>query len=255
MGQPASTGSRTTGSTPRPVGHRKGALSQSLLADILADELAAWQQETGTDPVDIADLGGGTGGIATRLAGQGHSVVVVDPSPDALASLQRRAADAGVADRITARLGDAADVVDVVGSEAVDVMVCHRVLEMVDQPVDALRAMATCLRPGGMLSLLVPGRRSAVLAHALNGQFQAARDALTDERRFDPERVSRLLTQAGFEVTAQHGIGALADVIPETVTESTAAREQLYALDREISTDAAFRALAPQLHVTARFRR
>ena len=54
------------------------------------------------------DVGGGTGGFAVPLAELGHRVTVVDPSPDALAALQRRAAEAGVADRVRAVQGDAA---------------------------------------------------------------------------------------------------------------------------------------------------
>ena len=49
------------------------------------------------DALRVLDLGGGTGGDAVRLATLGHQVTVADPSPDALASLARRAAEAGVA--------------------------------------------------------------------------------------------------------------------------------------------------------------
>ena len=57
----------------------------------------------------VLDLGGGTGGLAVPLAELGHHVTVVDPSPDALASLSRRSAESGVAERITAVQGDADD--------------------------------------------------------------------------------------------------------------------------------------------------
>ena len=59
------------------------------------------------DPCGSLDLGGGTGGLAVPLAELGHHVTVVDPSPDALAALARRAGEAGVADRVTAVQGDA----------------------------------------------------------------------------------------------------------------------------------------------------
>ncbi|MFX4271332.1 class I SAM-dependent methyltransferase [Propionibacteriaceae bacterium Y1685] len=249
MTQQPATRSTSSDSSRR----RQRSVSQSFLGELLTEQLADWQQETGTDPVTIVDLGGGTGGLATALAGQGHSVTVVDPSPDALASLERRAAEAGVSDRVIARQGDAGDLVELVGAASVDVLVCHRVLEYVDHPGDALSEIAACLRPDGMLSLLVAGRRSAALTHALNGQFRAAREVFADEGRFDPDRLKRLLGQAGFEVVAQHGIGAISDLVPESAPESSAqAREDLFALEHEISTDPAFRALAPYLHIAAR---
>ncbi|MDN5725822.1 MAG: methyltransferase domain-containing protein, partial [Propionibacteriales bacterium] len=232
---------------------RQRSVSQTFLGDLLTEQLADWQQETGTDPITIVDLGGGTGGLATSLAGQGHAVTVIDPSPDALASLERRAAESQLSDRVTALQGDAGDLVELVGTESVDVLICHRVLEYVDQPADALREMAACLRPAGLLSLLVAGRRSAALTHALNGQFRSAREVLDDERRFDPDRLKRLLGQSGFEIVAQHGIGAIADLVPESApARSQQSREDLFALEHEISTDPVFRALAPYLHIAAR---
>src|SRR3712207_9342621 len=56
--------------------------------DVLVAELVT---ATGRPALDVVDLGGGTGGFAVPLAGLGHRVTVVDPSPDALAALQRRA--------------------------------------------------------------------------------------------------------------------------------------------------------------------
>src|SRR5881392_399688 len=57
-------------------------------------------------PLTVLDVGGGTGGFAVPIAQAGHRVTVVDASPDALAALTRRAADAGVADRVRAVQGD-----------------------------------------------------------------------------------------------------------------------------------------------------
>ena len=48
------------------------------------------------EPLEIVDAGGGTGGVAVPLAELGHRVTVVEPSPDSLAALERRAAEHGV---------------------------------------------------------------------------------------------------------------------------------------------------------------
>ncbi|QRN81885.1 MAG: methyltransferase type 12, partial [Nocardiopsis sp. BM-2018] len=48
------------------------------------------------EPLEIVDAGGGTGGAAVPLAELGHRVTVVEPSPDSLAALERRAAESGV---------------------------------------------------------------------------------------------------------------------------------------------------------------
>ncbi|MGH3366049.1 MAG: methyltransferase domain-containing protein, partial [Nocardioidaceae bacterium] len=91
-------------------------------------------QVTESRPLHVLDLGGGTGGFAVRLAEVGHRVTVVDPSPDALASLARRADEAGVSDQIRGIQGDSSDLLEVVDRGSADAVLCHGVLEVVDDP-------------------------------------------------------------------------------------------------------------------------
>lgn len=126
------------------------------------------------EPLHVIDLGGGTGGLAVAVAELGHRVTVVDPSPDALAALERRAVDAGVSARIHGSLGDAGTLASLVGTASADVVVCHGVLEVVDEPAQALLAAAAVLRPGGFLSVLVAQHSGAVLARVVAGQIDEA---------------------------------------------------------------------------------
>src|SRR5690348_4574613 len=87
--------------------------------------------------VDIA------GGSPVRLAVLGRRVTVVDPSPDALAAAGRRADEQGVADRVTALQGDLTDLLDLVPAGSVDLVLCHGVLGLVDDPAAALRTLGT----------------------------------------------------------------------------------------------------------------
>lgn len=231
---------------------RRRSVSQTYLLDLLTGQLAAWQGDD-PGPRDVVDLGGGTGGIATSLAALGHQVTVVDPSPDALASLERRTSDEGLSGHIRGVQGDASDLPDVIGPAGADVMVCHRVLEVLDSPVDALRAMASVLRPNGVLSLVVSQRHSLVLTQALGGHLALARRTFSDPSRFDHDQVVQLVRAAGFRVLASHGIGAVADHVPESVVDAEpGAYAELVALEAEISSDPAFRAMAPLVHVFAR---
>ena len=233
---------------------RRRSISQAALLDLLTRQLAEWQQQgpgTGDrDALEVVDLGGGTGGLATPLAALGHRVTVIDPSADALASLQRRTAEAGLSVRGTQ--GDAGDLVEIFGPAGADLVVCHRVLDVVDSPMDALGAIATVLRPGGALSLVVSQRHSLVLSQALAGHIAQARRTYADRARFDHDQVLALVRAAGFTVRASHGIGAIADHVPESVIETEpGAYAELAALEAEVSQDPAFRALAPVVHVFA----
>lgn len=230
---------------------RRRSISQAFVLDLLTEQLS---QRPGAEavPLDVVDLGGGTGGVATSLATHGHRVTVIDPSPDALASLDRRAAEAGQSGQIRGLQGDAADLAELLGPQSADVVVCHRVLEVVDSPAEALAAMAAVLRPHGVLSLLVSQRHSVVLTQALAGHIALARRTYADPSRFDHDRIIGLVQGAGFSVLASHGIGAVADYVPESVIEAEpGSYADLVALDAEVSQDPAFRAVAPQLHVFA----
>jgi len=211
---------------------------------------------------DVLDVGGGTGGFAVPLAAQGHRVTVVDPSPDALASLQRRAGEAGVT--VTAVQGDAAGLLDVVAAQSADLVLCHGVLEHVDEVGPALAAIAGVLRPGGVLSLLVAQRSAAVVARAVAGRFAEARRALTDPdgrwgsgdplpRRFTEGELRDALAGVGLEVAEVHGVRVLADLVPGALVDTEpGAADELLELERLLADRPDLRAVATQLHLLAR---
>jgi S-adenosylmethionine-dependent methyltransferase len=197
-------------------------------------------------PLRVLDLGGGSGGLAVPLAELGHDVTVVDPSPNALAALERRAADSGVADRVTGRQGDA-DTPAFESGETFDLVCCHGVLEVVDDPTAALAGIATVLTPKGHLSLLVAGRLAVVLAKALAGDLGQAREVLTSPdgrwgradplpRRFDIDGLVALLDATGFTPIQIHGVRVFADLVPPAALDSAADREALAELERAVAT-------------------
>jgi len=208
---------------------------------------------------DVLDIGGGTGGFAVRVAELGHRVSVVDPSPDALAALARRAGEAGVA--VAGQQGDLSTLLDLSGPDTADVVLCHGVLEVVDDPAAALATIREVLRPGGTLSLLVAQRHAAVVARAMAGHFAQARALLDDPaagggrvgHRFTDDEVTGLLAGAGFEVTAVHGVRIFADLVPGSLLDlEPGATAALVELEGAVSERPEFRPLATQLHVLAR---
>lgn len=247
------------------------AVRTAVVWDLL-DELTVERSAALGRPLDVVDVGGGTGGFAVPLARAGHRVTVVDPSPDALAALQRRAAEADVAARIVPVQGDAGSLVDLAGEASADLVLCHGVLEYTDDPAAALVDAVATLRSEGLLSLLVLQRLGAVLARALAGRFGEARRLLDDPaghagdadpvpRRFDRMAVLSLLTQAGaagsrpLELRAVHGVRLFADLLPGALVDGDpAAADALLELERAAADHPAFpelATLASQLHVVA----
>jgi ubiquinone/menaquinone biosynthesis C-methylase UbiE len=209
----------------------------------------------------VLDIGGGTGGFAVRVAELGHHVTVVDPSPDALAILDRRSEETGVADRVTGMQGDIATMPGLVGAGTVDVVLCHGVLEVVDDPAAALAAVTEVLRPEGALSLLVAQRHAAVVARAMAGHLEQARELLEGQhaaggaRRFTAEETTTLLTGAGFTGITLHAVRVFGDLVPSSLVDGEPrATAALADLERAVAERPEYLTLATQIHALASLR-
>ena len=213
----------------------------------------------GSGEQQVLDIGGGTGGFAVRVAAQGNRITVIDPSPDALAALARRADEEGVADRVTGLQGDLGNLRELAPDGGADLVLCHGVLGLVDDPVTALQAIASVLRPDGALSLLVSQRHAAVLARAMAGHFTQARalldaepDHLVGEHRFTVEELTGLLEGAGVDIRSSHGIRVFTDLVPSSLLDlEPGASAALLELERAVSERPEFLTLASQLHIVA----
>jgi S-adenosylmethionine-dependent methyltransferase len=238
---------------------RRDGVRFSLVWDVLRDVASARVAEAGRPALDIVDVGGGTGGLAVPFAALGHNVTVVDPSPDALAAAQRRAAETGA--RLTAVQGDAASLDGVVGVKAADLVICHNVLEYVDSPADAMTAIAAVLRPSATVSVLAANTVAAVLHRAMAGRFTEARELLEGGRADGPRRftlpaLTALIEGAGLRAGEAHGLRIFSGLVPGALLDGdaggpggTKGAEALRALEAAAAATPPLRDIAAQLHV------
>ncbi|MFJ3642147.1 methyltransferase [Streptomyces sp. NPDC090108] len=245
---------------PDPMRPRASART-AVVWEVLQDALDRRVKATGRDALDVLDTGGGSGKFAVPVARLGHHVTVVDPSPNALFALERRAAEAGVADRVTGVQGDTQGLFDVVGRGDYDAVLCHGVLEYVDDPAEGVRNVVAALRPDGVLSLLAAGLGGAVFARALAGHFTEARHALTDPEgrwgagdpvphRFTAEQLTALVEGAGLAAGAVHGVRVFADLVPGVLVDTEpGALDALLRLEAAAAELPAFHSVATQIHV------
>lgn len=251
----------------------------SLRTTVVGELLSGVLDELGPGPLRVIDAGGGTGGFAVPLAAAGHRVTVVDPSPDAMAALRRRYAEhvaqlsperAGrVAEgSVDAVQGDLDGLLDVVPAGTADLVLCHNVLEVVDDPAVALAAIRAALRPGGVMSLLVAGRGGAVLGRALAGRFRDALSLFESESGgasggtleesgprvgYAVAEVHVDLRAAGFAIEATHAVRVFSDLVPGIVLDGDPeATATLLDLERAVAQRPDYLAIAGQLHVFAR---
>ncbi|NEE03079.1 methyltransferase domain-containing protein [Phytoactinopolyspora halotolerans] len=233
---------------------------------------AVWEQVSGVVArrtsalgragLDIVDVGGGSGIFAVPLAADGHRVTVVDPSPNALATLRQRASEAQVTDLVAAVQGDAAGLGALVGKESADLVLCHGVLEVVDEPSSALAGIAECLRPGALASIVVAQRNAAVISKAVAGHLHEARRLLDDPdgrwgptdplpRRFREAELRAVLAETGFTIEEIHGVRIFTDLVPGALVDEPADVRALAALEAAAAGVPEMRAMAAVLHVIA----
>ncbi|WP_103352474.1 methyltransferase domain-containing protein [Amycolatopsis sp. CA-128772] len=228
-----------------------GAVRRVLEAEIEA------ARARGAEHPRVVDVGGGSGGWAVPFAAAGCRVTVVEPSPNALATLQRRAEEEGVAELITVVADDSDALGRHVEAGSADLVLAHGLLEIVDDPAAVLTALATAVAPGGAVSVLVANRHAAVLHRALAGRVGEAQRLLesadgvvpgdTVQRRFSAAGLRTGLETAGLAVTLLQGDRVISDLVPGDVRE-----DELAAFERVAAGSPALLDIAGRLHAVAR---
>src|SRR5215469_4382807 len=159
-----------------PEGRLRGDLTLRNLEDFLPASPA-------TKSLCALDLGCGTGAASLRLASLGIHVTLLDSSPTMLELAERTAIEAGVSDKISVKHGDACRLAEAFPAQSFDTILCHNLLEYVDDPRAVLRAAARLMRDSAaILSVLVRNQAGEVLKAALQmGDLAAAEHNLAAE--------------------------------------------------------------------------
>jgi S-adenosylmethionine-dependent methyltransferase len=213
------------------------------------------------------DLGCGTGAAAVRLARLGINVTLLDSSPAMLEIAKRAAGEAGVDGKIALRHGDAAQVANLFPAGSFDVVLCHNILEYVDDPNAVLSAAAEVLRSDptgiGILSVLVRSRAGEVLKAGIEaGDLGAAERNLTAEwgneslfggrvRLFTLDSLQVMMKGASLAVAAERGIRVISDYLPAQVSRREE-YERIFELERKLGSQPEFAAVARYIQIIAR---
>ena len=210
------------------------------------------------------DVGCGTGATAVRLARLGIHVTLLDSSPAMLDIAKRAAWEAGVTDKVVLQHGDAAQLANLFHTASFDVILCHNVLEYLDDPMAVLCGAARALRDSSaILSVLVRNRAGEVFKAAIQaGDLAVAENNLTAEwgqeslyggrvRLFTSDSLQAMLKAASLEVIAERGVRVLADYLPPRVSRS-ADYERILELERKLGSRPQYAAVARYIQCFAR---
>jgi S-adenosylmethionine-dependent methyltransferase len=218
-------------------------------------------------PLCALDLGCGTGATGVRLAQLGVRVTLLDSSQAMLDIAKCAAREAGVTERIAVKHGDAAQAAHLFSAESFDIVLCHNLLEYVDDPGAVLRSAARVMRSDSkqiaLLSILVRNQSGEALRAAIQaGDLAAAEHNLTDEwgyealyggrvRLFTPHSLLAMLKEAPLAVTAERGVRVISDYLPPQVSRS-ADYERIFHLERKLGCRPEFVGIARYTQYLAR---
>jgi S-adenosylmethionine-dependent methyltransferase len=201
--------------------------------------------------------------MAVRLAQLGFHVTLLDASAPMLDLAEHAAREAGVTERIALKHGDAAQCANLFDAGSFDVILCHNVLEYVDDPCAVMRSAARILRdPASIISILVRNQSGEVLKAAIkDGDLAAAEQNLTAEwaheslyggsvRLFSAERLQAMLLESALAVIVQRGVRVISDYLPSKVPRDQE-YERIFDLEHKLGSRAEFATVARYTHCLA----
>jgi S-adenosylmethionine-dependent methyltransferase len=239
----------------------EGRLRADLAFANLQDSLSPLQANK---PMHALDVGCGPGATAVRLAQLGFQVSCLDLSQAMLDLARRAAEEAEVLSKVTLRRGDAAQLTNLFPAASFDVILCHNLLEYVDDPTTVLHGAARALRDSSaILSIVVRNQAGEVMKAALQaGDLAAAEANLTAEwgfeslyggrvRLFTSQRLQTMLQAESLELIAERGIRVQADYLPPRISRS-AEYARILELERKLGSRPEFAGVARYTQCLAR---
>jgi len=210
-------------------------------------------------PLRILDAGGGDGHDTFFLAEQGHVVDLVDYSQKMLEQAAHRAAEAGLGQRIHIHSADLTALPSLFRGVQFDVVLCHHVVQYVEDARSLLESLVALLKPGGILSLVTINRHS-IPYHAafLRGDLVGAHTAKAgifdaEMTTYSAEEIADLLVGLGCAIEGDYGIRCMCDYWGDNERKSDPVIfEQIERLEFALTDKFPYKLLARNLQVIAR---
>ena len=234
-------------------GTSKGLIREAIIWQDLEAILATFPP---SQPLTILDAGGGQGQIACKLAKLGHNVTVCDISAQMLDIAKQNAKQAQV--ELT-YLHCAIQQLPSYLANGFDLVICHAVLEWVNDPLPLLIALKQQLKPNGVLSLMFYNYHGLLFRTLTLGNFGYVQSGLNKRKKKTlspdyprkPEDVYQWLNALKFHILQKTGVRVFHDYLVDK-TKQQSRFDELLALEKQFCRDEPYLSLARYIHVVAR---
>lgn len=210
-------------------------------------------------PLRILDVAGGLGQLSIYFAQQGHQVMVNDVSPVMLGLAREKAFDAGVEDSMTWHCGPYQHLNEELKGQCFDLVLCHALLEWLQDPELLIPALEPWVAPDGCLSLCFYNPASIVYRNLMRGNFDRIINthsytpdsgSLTPQNPCSLSQVRQWLAQSGFDIRQESGLRVFSDYVLEK-RGGNLQPEQVLAMELAYSGQEPYKWMGRYLHVLA----
>ena len=201
----------------RIYGSHKGVVRQAVIWRDLKSVLVENKK------LRILDLGGGLGFFSIQLSRLGHEVCFTDISPVMTQKARRLARQAGVDENIDWYILSYQKFVEQHQGKF-DLVLCHALLEWLEQPEQVFSAIVNLLETRGILSLCFYNPAGMVYRNLICGNFnrvasqqeyQADKGSLTPDNPCTVTEVKQWLVDNQLEIEAVSGVRVFSDYVVE----------------------------------------
>ncbi len=216
-------------------------------------------------PLRILDAGGGNGLASLTLARMNHQVDLVDLSRKMLDDARAKAALAGVTDRLRTHASDILGIADQFAENEFDIVLCHNVIQFIDDVIPMLQVLHRVLKPGGFISLVTSNQYALPYQAAFGEQDLDKAFELLDPseqhnsvfdiaaHEYQPDEVMAWLTEMGLTLEKHYGIRCLYDFWGTTEQkDAPVVQAKLKKLEMELTERLPYKLTARQFQLIAR---
>ncbi|KXS34655.1 MAG: SAM-dependent methyltransferase [Idiomarina sp. T82-3] len=202
----------------------------------------------------ILDVGAGLGQVNEWFLTKGHAVIHTDIAADMVEEAQQNHEQLGLTRRAQYIVAPLEALTAQLPDQQFSLVLCHAVLEWVEDGEQAIQCLSQLLKPGGTLSLMFYNRDAQLMANAVYGNFDyIARGLkvkktvrLSPQQPRRPQDVEKWLTEAGLQVDTKTGVRCFHDYLREV--EHQQRYDELLDLEMEYNQQSPFRELGRYQH-------
>lgn len=234
-------------------GSTKGEIRQTVLARDFADFIPALDPEQ--QSLRVLDAGGGQGLMSVYFAERGYDVVLCDVSVEMLKRAKTVIENSGHDRRITVYHGSIQQYLQT-KPPAFDLVLCHALLEWVEDAQSVLQRLCEVTASGGFLSLLYYNLHGLVFKNLLRTNFkkissqkwQGSKRSLTPSYPLTADQINSWIAELPLSLLCESGVRVFNDFIFSRADREREP-EQLMQYELKYSREKPYRELARYIHL------